>query len=178
MVPFMKKLLRTALLLLCLLLFSACEYSTDTVIPEDHIHNHFKNYEQLNVVEDKQLMMYLVKQEQEYNLLIFKEKESAFLYEGGSISDVPYGHMIVGTSDNTRVTVYLDNSIVKAERYEFDLSTYNDNEDMLTISLGGLSNKDTYLIKNYNFLPPYTSISQLRFYDKNGKRIDETAFLD
>ena len=86
--------------------------------------------------------------------------------------------MIVGTSDNTRVTVYLDNSIVKAERYEFDLSTYNDNEDMLTISLGGLSNKDTYLIKNYNFLPPYTSISQLRFYDKNGKRIDETAFLD
>ena len=77
MVPFMKKLLRTALLLLCLLLFSACEYSTDTVIPEDYIHNHFKNYEQLNVVEDKQLMMYLVKQEQEYNLLIFKEKGSA-----------------------------------------------------------------------------------------------------
>ena len=86
--------------------------------------------------------------------------------------------MKVGTPDNIHIVVFIDNSVVKAERYECDLRASKNDKDKLTISLDGLSELDTYLIKSYDFLPPYSSISQLRFYDKHGKRIDETVFMD
>lgn len=160
----------------CLIIISACDNSQDTVLPKNYIDTHYKNYEQLNVMDDKQRMLYLLKQNRTYQLLIFKGKDSTFIYEGGIETDAPYGHMKIGTDDSIHVIVFIDNSIIKAERYEFDLSTSDDNEDKLIISLDGLSKLDTYFIKSYEFSPPYTSISQLRFYDKSGKRIDETAF--
>lgn len=156
----------------------ACDYSKDTVDPKDYINDHYVNYDSLNVIEDRPIMVYLLKQNKTYHMLIFKEKYPAFIYEGGRESDTPYGYMKIGTDDSIHVAVFIDNSIVKAERYEFDLSTSNDDKDKLTISLDGLSELDTYLIKTYEFRPPYTSISQLRFYDKSGKRIDETVFID
>ena len=55
--------------------------------------------------------------------------------------------MKVGTPDNIHIVIFIDNSIVKAERCEFDLRASKNDKDKLTISLDGLSNLDTYLIK-------------------------------
>lgn len=159
-------------------MLSACNFNKDTVDPKDYMDNTYKNHKQLNVIEDKQSLLYLLKQRDTYHVLIFKKEGSSYSYEGGVESTVPFGYMKVGTPDNIHIVVFIDNSIVKAERYEFDLRASNDDKDKLTISLDGLSELDTYLIKSYDFLPPYSSISQLRFYDKHGKRIDETVFMD
>ena len=174
----MKAKISLSFIFACAIILSACEFSKDTVDPKDYMNYNYKNHEQLNVIEDKQSLLYLLKQGDTYHLLIFKKDGSSYSYEGGRESDTPFGYMKAGTPDNIHIVIFIDNSIVKAERYEFDLRASKNDKDKLTISLDGLSNLDTYLIKSYDFLPPYSSISQLRFYDKHGKRIDETVLID
>lgn len=174
----MKTKIRLSFIFACAIILSACDFSKDTVDPKDYMNNNYENHEQLNIIEDKQSLLYLLKQRDTYHLLIFKKDGSSYSYEGGRESDTPFGYMKVGTPDNIHIVIFIDNSIVKAERYEFDLRASKNDKDKLTISLDGLSNLDTYLIKSYDFLPPYSSISQLRFYDKHGKRIDETVLID
>ena len=41
----------------------------------------YKNHEQLNVIEDKQSLLYLLKQRDTYHLLIFKKDGSSYSYE-------------------------------------------------------------------------------------------------
>lgn len=174
----MKAKIRLLFIFACTIMLSACDFSKDTVDPKDYMNNNYKNHEQLNVIEDKQNTLYLLKQRGTYHVLIFKKEGSSYSYEGGVESTVPFGYTKIGTPDNIHIVVFIDNSVVKAERYEFDLRASNDDKDKLTISQDGLSEPDTYLIKTYDFLPPYTGISQLRFFDKHGKGIDETVFMD
>lgn len=163
-------------MLLCLFLFTACDYRSDAVDPEADIADNFPNHELLSVVEPTHRRIYLLKQRDTYNLLIYKKENSSYTFESAYTTDMPFHLSSKQIDDIVYATVFVDNSIVKAERYEFDLSSANDVQDKITISLDGLTQLDTYTIKAYEILPPYTAPSSLRLYDENGNSIDAGKF--
>lgn len=69
----MKAKIRLSFIFACAIILSACEFSKDTVDPKDYMDNTYKNHKQLNVIEDKQSLLYLLKQRDTYHLLIFKK---------------------------------------------------------------------------------------------------------
>lgn len=163
-------------LLLCLFLFTACEYRSDAVDLEIDIADNFSNHELLSVIEPKHKRIYLLKKKDTYNLLIYKKESSFYTFESAYSTDMPYHLSSKQIDDIVYAAVFVDNRIVKAERYEFDLSTANDDQDKITISLDGLSQLDTYTIKAYEIPSPYAKLSPLRLYDKNGNSIDTAKF--
>lgn len=70
----MKAKIRLLFIFACTIMLSACDFSKDTVDPKDYMNNNYKNHEQLNVIEDKQNTLYLLKQRGTYHVLIFKKE--------------------------------------------------------------------------------------------------------
>lgn len=91
----MKAKIRLSFIFACAIILSACEFSKDTVDPKDYMNYNYKNHEQLNVIEDKQSLLYLLKQRDTYHLLIFKKDGSSYSYEGGRESDTPFGLSLI-----------------------------------------------------------------------------------
>lgn len=55
----MKTKIRLSFIFACAIILSACDFSKDSVDPKDYMNNNYKNHEQLNVIEDKQSLLYL-----------------------------------------------------------------------------------------------------------------------
>lgn len=53
----MKTKIRLSFIFACAIILSACDFSKDSVDPKDYMNNNYKNHEQLNVIEDKQLSL-------------------------------------------------------------------------------------------------------------------------
>lgn len=76
---------------LCLLsILTSCS-KNEKIDPDEYIQSVYSEYEQLAKLENPTEQMILLKSQDSYELVQFKKKGNSFTYNGGHITNAPYG---------------------------------------------------------------------------------------
>lgn len=138
--------------------------------PNDYIKQVYPEYEELTKIEADGEQIRLLKSQDQYELVRLKKSVFTYAYNGGHKTNAPYGLNTLYTDNNLHITVFIDNSVVKANRFEVVLNSLN--QEDITMSYPDLLKLDNYIIKTYDIPMKSNEIeSTLLFYDKDDNLI-------
>lgn len=172
--PRKAKIVMTILFFLSIL--TSCS-KNGKIDPDEYIQSVYPAYEQLAKLEDSTQQMILLKSHDSYELVQFKKKGNSFTYNGGHITNSPYGLKLTKVEGKLYIIVFIDNTVVKADRFSIQL-TASDKDEYLTLSCPNLLKNDKYIIKSYVMNIAYDEAKSIMFYDKKGTLIPEERIPD
>lgn len=162
---------------LCLLsILTSCS-KNEKIDPDEYIQSVYSEYEQLAKLENPTEQMILLKSQDSYELVQFKKKGNSFTYNGGHITNAPYGLKSIKAEGKLYIIVFIDNTVVKADRFSIQL-TASDKDEYLILSCPDLLKQDKYMIKLYVMNVAYDVAKFIKFYDKKGTLIPEEHIPD
>lgn len=162
---------------LCLLsILTSCS-KNEKIDPDEYIQSVYSEYEQLAKLENPTEQMILLKSQDSYELVQFKKKGNSFTYNGGHITNAPYGLKSIKAEGKLYIIVFIDNTVVKADRFPIQL-TASDKDEYLILSCPDLLKQDKYMIKLYVMNVAYDVAKFIKFYDKKGTLIPEEHIPD
>jgi hypothetical protein len=162
---------------LCLLsILTSCS-KNEKIDPDEYIQSVYSEYEQLAKLENPTEQMILLKSQDSYELVQFKKKGNSFTYNGGHITNAPYGLKSIKAEGKLYIIVFIDNTVVKADRFPIQL-TASDKDEYLILSCPDLLKQDKYMIKLYVMNVAYDEAKFIKFYDKKGTLIPEEHIPD
>ena len=162
---------------LCLLsILTSCS-KNEKIDPDEYIQSVYSEYEQLAKLENPTEQMILLKSQDSYELVQFKKKGNSFTYNGGHITNAPYGLKSIKAEGKLYIIVFIDNTVVKADRFSIQL-TASDKDEYLILSCPDLLKQDKYMIKLYVMNVAYDEAKFIKFYDKKGTLIPEEHIPD
>ena len=162
---------------LCLLFILTGCSKNEKIDPNEYIQSVYPEYEQLAKLENPTEQMILLKSQDSYELVQFKKKGNSFTYNGGHITNSPYGLKSIKAEGKLYIIVFIDNTVVKADRFSIQL-TASDKDEYLILSCPNLLKNDKYIIKSYVMSVAYDEAKSIMFYDKKGTLIPEERIPD